>query len=566
MPESFKSLVLKFSLFSFLCIFLLIVLLSVFISQLLTKSLLERDVKLMSGLVESTLCDFPLAGDLNDPQQAASFKKLTELPEVVRVKLWSPDYTVLWSDEAKLIGQQFPEDPDVKKALAGQLITVISDLKKKEHLYEREKYDKLLEIYMPIKRQDKVVAVLEFYKIPKALFQSLRQSKIIIWTLMGIAGLVLYSLIYWISRRTNQSQEKLVHELNDLNTELSTIVETSKTLNSTLDINEILARILVGISSHLSPKAISVMLLDEESKKLKTSAGYNLSAEYMKLAQEIRETAPQSPSIEAIQTKKPVAIDNIYQDERFTPWREAALKERYTSFASTPLILQNRAIGVLNLYSEKLHHFTPEDLRLLTMFANQAATAIENARLYEEMKKISAELRDANLRLEEISVTDDLTQVYNRRFLQERLFMEVARSMRYQVPLSCLMIDIDHFKTVNDQHGHIKGDLVLKQLSLILRQSTRKVDLVARYGGEEFIVLLPHTPTEGALKKAEQLRQIVAHQNFDSEGKAIHITVSVGVATFPHPQIESVEELIAAADKALYRAKDNGRNRVEAIH
>jgi diguanylate cyclase (GGDEF)-like protein len=566
MRDHLGRLMLRYSLLSFLCVLLLVLSLSILTSRLLTKSLLERDANLMSGLVQSTLGEFPIHEDFTDPRQIAVLKKLYEMPEVVRVKVWSPDYTILWSDETKLIGRRFAADPDIKRALAGQLVSQVSDLKKKEHLYEREKYDYLLEIYIPVKRHENVVAVVEFYKFPRAFFQDLHQSKIIIWSLMTAAGLVLYGLIFWIGRRTAQSQEKLFRELWDLNAELSTLLETSKTLNSTLDIKEILARIIVAISSHLAPKAISVMLVDEENQQLRAYDGYNLSPEYMQLAQEIRQTVSRSPSLEAIQTKKPVAIDDIHQDERFEPWREAAIKEGYTSFVSIPLILQDRAIGVINIYSEKLHHFSPEDVRLLTMFANQAVTAIENARLYREKTQVYAELREANLRLEELAVTDDLTQVYNRRFLQERLFVEVARSMRYQIPLSCLMIDIDHFKFVNDNYGHQRGDEVLKDLSLILRESTRKVDLVARYGGEEFIILLPHTPQDGALRKAQALRQEIALHKFAFNGDFLHITVSIGVATFPHPGIESVAELIAVADKALYRAKEKGRNRVETVY
>lgn len=168
--------------------------------------------------------------------------------------------------------------------------------------------------------------------------------------------------------------------------------------------------------------------------------------------------------------------------------------------------------------------------------------------------------------LEIENILDPLTKAYNRRYLDRRLDEEVARSKRYALELSILMLDIDHFKRVNDTYGHLAGDAALSTLSGLVKTSLRDLDVVARYGGEEFIVICTNTDIDGAALVAERLRKLVeSHQVeiTDSSGKklSIQIRVSIGVAGFS-AGIESKENLIQAADQALYRAKEEGRNRV----
>jgi diguanylate cyclase (GGDEF)-like protein len=130
--------------------------------------------------------------------------------------------------------------------------------------------------------------------------------------------------------------------------------------------------------------------------------------------------------------------------------------------------------------------------------------------------------------------------------------------------MSVLMVDIDHFKQINDEHGHLVGDIVLRDVARVMREALRTVDAVGRYGGEEFMIILPHTPREEAWKTAERLRQKVADHAFTSsrKGAGLHVTVSVGVASYPSEKVDTPSALIRAADEALYRAKEKGRNRV----
>ncbi len=186
----------------------------------------------------------------------------------------------------------------------------------------------------------------------------------------------------------------------------------------------------------------------------------------------------------------------------------------------------------------------------------------ELAQKCRDLDRMNRDLEHKSLELERLARVDPLTGLYNRRFFEERFFVEFARSQRYRVPLACLMLDIDHFKAVNDTHSHQAGDKALKELALAMRRTLRDVDLLARYGGEEFVAVLPETSPLDARLVAERLRAGVQALSFEHDGLALHITVSIGVSTYPLPGISDPEGLLRAADDALYKAKESGRNRV----
>jgi diguanylate cyclase (GGDEF)-like protein len=179
-----------------------------------------------------------------------------------------------------------------------------------------------------------------------------------------------------------------------------------------------------------------------------------------------------------------------------------------------------------------------------------------------KIKSLQDELKIKNARLSELSVTDGLTNVYNRRYLRDKLELEFLRSRRYGLKMAYVMLDLDYFKRINDQYGHMAGDYVLVEVAAILKRNSRKPDLVARYGGEEFAMLLPNTELPGALTVAERAREEIEQTRFSFESKLIHLTVSGGLVVFPHPEVESVEQLIRKADEALFMAKEKGRNQL----
>ncbi|GAB4252259.1 MAG: hypothetical protein Kow00129_13130 [Thermoleophilia bacterium] len=213
--------------------------------------------------------------------------------------------------------------------------------------------------------------------------------------------------------------------------------------------------------------------------------------------------------------------------------------------------------------------FTLDDGRVRALLAASAGpTAFEDTHpvvLQNLIGQVRAALAGAQKhdRIRREVVTDPLTNLYNRRFFQKRAEEEIARSLRHQQPVSLLMIDVDHFKRINDQYGHQTGDRVLQTVAKFLQDSVRQSDVCGRYGGEEFVLLLPGTPGRNAVYLADRLRRGVEEIMFTGLGvdQSVKVTVSGGVATCPR-DATSYEELLARADEALYEAKHSGRNQI----
>ena len=184
--------------------------------------------------------------------------------------------------------------------------------------------------------------------------------------------------------------------------------------------------------------------------------------------------------------------------------------------------------------------------------------------LQDELLSTNNRLQDINEKLHELSMTDTLTGIFNRLYFTKRFSYEYQRAIRYDIKLTCIMLDIDHFKKVNDTYGHQMGDEVLRGVSSVLRDGLRKVDLLARYGGEEIVIVLPETDIEHGLHVAERLRAAVESAEHELGGKTVKVTCSMGVSAMPHHQSRDADDLLRMADKAMYEAKDSGRNRVIA--
>lgn len=193
-----------------------------------------------------------------------------------------------------------------------------------------------------------------------------------------------------------------------------------------------------------------------------------------------------------------------------------------------------------------------------------------NARIYASLrtKALQDELRMKNKQLEDLlskveymAITDALTNLYNRRRLYDVLSKEFERSRRYATPMSLIMLDIDHFKRINDNYGHQTGDQVLKDVAGLIKKGVREVDTAARYGGEEFMIVMPNTEPANARVSAERIRESIAVFQFPNVREKI--TISIGIAGVPDEILVSEDRLARCADYALYRAKLNGRNRTE---
>jgi diguanylate cyclase (GGDEF)-like protein len=243
-----------------------------------------------------------------------------------------------------------------------------------------------------------------------------------------------------------------------------------------------------------------------------------------------------------------LVIKDLEKDFRFRGLDMARFLGR--SFHLSPLLSsQGQVTGLMRIESANRESMDQEDQRLVESLVVLASMAFENARLYHEAR--------------ELAVTDGLTRVLLRRSLMECLEVELKRAAEQGSPLSLIMLDIDHFKVVNDTYGHPAGDAGLREVAAMVKRSIRDVDVCGRYGGEEFVVLLPMTALEGALLVAERIRETVGARLFDLRGEPRRVTVSMGVATAPGHGARAME-LITAADDALYQSKQNGRDRVTA--
>ncbi len=217
-----------------------------------------------------------------------------------------------------------------------------------------------------------------------------------------------------------------------------------------------------------------------------------------------------------------------------------------TSFVVVPILSQGEFLGMVHLCaSESLERFTARDIRLIKVFAIQLGAAVKNAQLYEQ------------------AITDGMTKLYLHRYFKQRLSDEIKRAARFKRKIAMIMVDIDHFKLLNDNYGHQTGDEVLKHVAAILRRAVRTHDLPARYGGEEFALVLPETDMVGAVAVAERIRRSIENEVIEYGGAVIRKTASFGVAVFPDCA-DDMDSLIKAADVALYWSKEHGRNQVTA--
>ncbi len=289
----------------------------------------------------------------------------------------------------------------------------------------------------------------------------------------------------------------------------------------------------------------SLLVFDEKSHSLTVKAAIGATAE--RIAGKSEKIGERVAQI-VFQNGKPVVVGDV--GKIGLPAAPPDWKYKSNSFISYPFSIGSRRVGVLNV-TDKADGaaYGEADLELLNAIAPQVAVLIDRADLKSKAGK-----------LEQLSVTDGLTGLLNRRYLEERLAEEIKRSNRYGYPMSFMMIDVDHFKSYNDNFGHPDGDKVLIMVANCFRETLRSADIAARYGGEEFSILLPQTTSSEAETIAERVREHIAATEFPNRA----ITVSIGIASCCL-ELNSTRELIVAADNALYVAKRKGRNRVQVF-
>lgn len=324
--------------------------------------------------------------------------------------------------------------------------------------------------------------------------------------------------------------------------ELETLYEVARNFTSTLDLQEILARISTLVAERLHVPQFSIMLTTADGR-LEVKAAYPSGQGTEGVSFEWGEGACGMAALDL----KSVYLPDLKADAAIFARREGHLE--HGSLLAVPMIHKDQLLGVMNFQRPERAAFSAEEIDLLTAVADQAALAVKNATLHEEMRSLS--------------LTDALTGAPNRRRLFANMEMEIARAHRFGTQVSVLMIDVDHFKLLNDTAGHRAGDVVLRQLYELMSRMVRKVDTLARYGGEEFMLVLPQVPKAEACEVGEKLRRAVEAAVFP-HGKTQpggRLTISVGVSNLP-VDAATLERLADCADAALYASKRGGRNLV----
>src|SRR5438477_1166369 len=263
----------------------------------------------------------------------------------------------------------------------------------------------------------------------------------------------------------------------------------------------------------------------------------------------------------AVSTGRLVLVEDVATDARYAEerrrWQREEINVTNRSAVALPFSLNDQQKGVFFLRT------TGDDPPLTRADAQFAETVIKTAvSAIEKAYDFETAVSDKQ-RLEKLAATDALTGCMNRRALAEALAQELDRARRYNLALTILLADLDRFKSINDTRGHIAGDSVLRQVGELLRREARSVDITARYGGEEFVIVMPETAPHGAAIFAERLRRRVMARDFGDPGEdPLHLTVSIGLASFPDDRVHSADSFVSLADQALYRAKNEGRNLV----
>ena len=360
---------------------------------------------------------------------------------------------------------------------------------------------------------------------------------------------------YWSERLLKDKSLKdenslLLAEIKNIKKELEFHDDTANNLAEKFDLKKTLTSIMGKIAAMAKAKAWSIILEDDpifDIVPLRTS-------------RKIQKTVFEKGTGIAgwVHEKNiPVIVPNVRKDKRFSPEMDNFAGLKVESLVCVPLRIKEGAAGVIRLINKKHSNpgskpgtdqagFTDDDMNLLVSAANYISIAIERTFLYQKTKN------------------DDLTNLYNARYLNQALDIEIERSRRYRSMFSLVFMDLDNFKKVNDKYGHLMGSKVLIEIAGILNKSLRKIDVITRYGGDEFVIILPLTPPDSAFYVAERLRKAIEKNIFlKHEAYPIRLTASFGIASYPE-NASNREELLKIADDAMYHGKFSTKNIVQS--
>src|SRR5437660_5388757 len=327
--------------------------------------------------------------------------------------------------------------------------------------------------------------------------------------------------------------------------EITIFHDVAKALTSSLDLDSILQTIMEKMAEYFRPDTWSLLMVDEEKDELYFAIAVGTASETLK---NVRLKVGEGIAGWVAKHGERLIVPDVYTDPRFAKRIDEMTKLETRSIICVPLRSKLRVLGVIQLVNVHMEHFTDQETFFLQSLCDYAAIAIENARSVEK--------------IQELTITDDCTGLFNARHLYKTLETEVYRSARFGYEFSVLFIDLDHFKSVNDTHGHLIGSKLLAEIGYLIKAQLRLIDFAFRYGGDEFVVLLPQTGKDQALVVAKRLQDGFRASNFcREEGLNLNVRASIGLATYPHDAREA-HGIHRQADAMMYMVKNSTRDNI----
>ncbi len=334
-------------------------------------------------------------------------------------------------------------------------------------------------------------------------------------------------------------------ELSRQSQELTIFHDVAKALTSSLDLDSILQTIMDKMAEYFRPETWSLLMVDHERNELYFAIAVGEASEPLK---SVRLKVGEGIAGYVAKHGERLIVPDVYTDPRFAKRIDEMTKLETKSIICVPVRSKLRVLGVIQLVNVDMKNFGEQELFFLQALCDYAAIAIENARAVEK--------------IQELTITDDCTGLYNARHLYKTLETEVYRSSRFAYEFTVVFIDLDHFKQVNDTHGHLVGSKLLAEIGYLIKAQLRLIDFAFRYGGDEFVVLLPQTGKDSALVVARRLRDSLRTSMFcREEGLNLNVRASMGVATYPH-DAKTPHDVIRQADEMMYMVKNSTRDNI----
>ncbi|HYF35724.1 MAG TPA: sensor domain-containing diguanylate cyclase [Prosthecobacter sp.] len=327
--------------------------------------------------------------------------------------------------------------------------------------------------------------------------------------------------------------------------EISIFHDVAKALTSSLNLDSVLQTIMEKMAEFFNPDSWSLLMTDEQKDELYFAIVVGPAAETLK---NLRLKIGEGIAGWVAKHGEPLIVPDVYTDPRFAKRIDEMAKFQTRSIICIPLTSKQRQLGVIQLINCPVDSFGEAEMFFLHALADYAAIAIDNARSVEK--------------IQELTITDDCTGLYNARHLYKTLEAEVYRSARFGYEFSIIFIDLDHFKQVNDTHGHLIGSKLLAELGFKLKSQLRLIDYAYRYGGDEFVIMLPQTGKDAAISVAKRVLDAIRTTNFlPDENLNLQLRCSMGMATYPE-DAKSAHEIIRQADEMMYLVKNTTRDNI----